>query len=203
MLQVSDNIKTIQYMNNTIYTFLATGFEEVEALGVIDVCRRAGLNVKTVSIMEEHEVTGAHGVKIISDILFEDSDYSDADMLFLPGGMPGSANLNEHEGLRKMILHHAEKGTALAAICAAPMVYGNLGLLNGIKATCYPGFEHYLTGADYTASLVEHDGQFFTGKGPAAALALGYAIVDHFCGKQTSDSLKEGMVYPTAIAAGV
>lgn len=190
-------------MNNPIYTFLATGFEEVEVIGVIDVCRRAGLNVKTVSITGETEVVGTHGIKITADCIFEECDFSDAAMLFLPGGMPGAANLNEHEDLNKVILQNADKGTALAAICAAPMVYGNLGLLNGKRATCYPGFESYLKGADYTAKLVEHDGQFFTGRGPAAALALGYSIVEHFCGKQAADDLKEGMIYPAAIAAGV
>ncbi|MDD7525974.1 MAG: DJ-1/PfpI family protein, partial [Bacteroidaceae bacterium] len=127
-----------------IYAFLATGFEEVEALGPIDVCRRAGLEVITVSIMDELTVVGAHGVGIVADSMFADNDYSDADMLFLPGGMPGASNLNAHEGLCKIILAHHQAGKALAAICAAPMVYGNLGLAQGKKMTCYPGFEQYL-----------------------------------------------------------
>ena len=178
-----------------IYTFLATGFEEVEALGPIDVCRRAGLEVITVSITDELTVVGAHGVGIVADSIFADNDYSDADMLFLPGGMPGATNLNAHEGLCKVILAHHQAGKALAAICAAPMVYGNLGLAQGKKMTCYPGFEQYLTGADYTAALVERDGLMFTGKGPAAALGLGYAIVEHFCGKDAADQLRQGMMY--------
>ena len=130
-----------------IYAFLATGFEEVEALGPIDVCRRAGLTVKTVSITDELTVVGAHGVGIVADSMFDDNDYFDADMLFLPGGMPGATNLDAHAGLRKVILAHHEAGKALAAICAAPLVYGNLGLTQGKKMTCYPGFEQYLTGA--------------------------------------------------------
>lgn len=178
-----------------IYAFLATGFEEVEALGPIDVCRRAGLSVKTVSITDELTVVGAHGVGIVADSMFADNDYSDADLLFLPGGMPGAANLNAHEGLRKVILDHNKAGKALAAICAAPMVYGNLGLSEGKKMTCYPGFEKFLAGADYTASIVERDGLMFTGKGPAAALGLGYAIVEHFCGAETAAQLKQGMMY--------
>ena len=178
-----------------IYAFLATGFEEVEALGPIDVCRRAGLEVTTVSIMEDLTVTGAHGVGIVADSMFEDNDYSDADMLFLPGGMPGAANLDAHEGLRNVILAHHQAGKALAAICAAPMVYGNLGLAKGKKMTCYPGFEQFLTGAIYTAALVERDGLMFTGKGPAAALGLGYAIVEHFCGQDVADQLRQGMMY--------
>ena len=111
-----------------IYVFLATGFEEVEALGPIDVCRRAGLKVKTVSVTDEQVVTGAHGIGIVADSMFDDNDYSDAEMLFLPGGLPGSTNLDAHEGLRRVVLAHSEAGKALAAICAAPLVYGNLGL---------------------------------------------------------------------------
>lgn len=178
-----------------IYTFLATGFEEVEALGPIDVCRRAGLEVKTVSVTDNLAVEGAHGVSIMADSMFADNDYSDADMLFLPGGMPGAANLDAHEGLCKVILAHHKEGKPLAAICAAPMVYGNLGILSGKNATCYPGFEKYLTGANYTASLVEKDGLLFTGKGPAAALELGYTIVAHFKGDNVAEALRQGMMY--------
>lgn len=178
-----------------IYTFLANGFEEVEALGPIDVCRRAGLEVVTVSIYDTEVVEGAHGVKIIADTTFADNDYSDADMLFLPGGMPGATNLDAHQGLRNAILAHHKDGKPLAAICAAPLVYGNLGLAEGKNMTCYPGFEKFLTGANYTAALVQVDGNLFTGKGPGAALALGYAIVEHFCGKETADGLRAGMMY--------
>ena len=178
-----------------IYVFLATGFEEVEALGPIDVCRRAGIEVKTVSVMPEQIVLGAHGVGIVADSMFADNDYSDADMLFLPGGMPGAANLDAHEGLREAILNHNKAGKPLAAICAAPMVYGNLGLAEGKKMTCYPGFEKFLTGAEYTAALVEKDGMMFTGKGPAAALGLGYAIVEYFKGAEVAEGLKQGMMY--------
>ena len=178
-----------------IYAFLATGFEEVEALGPIDVCRRAGLEVTTVSITDQLTVMGAHGIGIVADTLFDDNDYSDADLLFLPGGMPGASNLNAHQGLCKAILAHHAAGKALAAICAAPMVYGNLGLANGKRMTCYPGFEQYLIGANYTADLVERDGLMFTGKGPAAALPLGYMLVEHFCGKAMADQLRKGMMY--------
>lgn len=178
-----------------IYAFLADGLEEVEALGVIDVCRRAGIEVVTVSIMPTNTVNGAHGIKIIADTMFADNDYTNADMLFLPGGMPGAKNLNDCAPLTAAIMQHYNAGKPLAAICAAPMVYGNLGILNGKKATCYPGFEQYLTGCEYTGALTEHDGQFFTGKGPAAALQLGYDIVEHFCGKDVAEGLKEGMMY--------
>ncbi|MBQ9665686.1 MAG: DJ-1/PfpI family protein [Bacteroidaceae bacterium] len=178
-----------------IYAFLAPGFEEVEAIAPIDVCRRAGLDVKTVSITNSTTVLGAHGIPVVADTLFADNDYSDATLLFLPGGMPGATNLDAHEELRKVILAHNDAGKPLAAICAAPLVYGNLGLAQGKKMTCYPGFEQYLIGGTYTATLVERDGLMFTGKGPAAALALGYAIVEHFCGAGIADGLKQGMMY--------
>lgn len=178
-----------------IYAFLATGFEEVEALGPIDVCRRAGLEVKTVSITDNIAVEGSHGVSIVADSMFADNDYSDADLLFLPGGMPGAANLDAHEGLREVILAHHKEGKPLSAICAAPLVYGNLGITDGKNATCYPGFEKYLTGANYTASLVEKDGLLITGKGPAAALELGYTIVAHFKGESEAEALRQGMMY--------
>ncbi len=178
-----------------IYAFLADGFEEVEAIAPIDVCRRAGLEVKTVSVTSSNAVMGAHGIPVVADTMFGDNDYSDADLLFLPGGMPGSANLDAHEGLRSVIMAHFNAGKMLSAICAAPLVYGHLGILKGVKATCYPGVEPELKGAQTTGALVEKDGQFMTGKGPGAALALGYMITEHFCGKEKADMLRKGMIY--------
>lgn len=182
-----------------IYAFLADGFEEVEAIGPIDVCRRAGLTVKTVSITSSNVVMGAHGIPVVADSMFADNDYSDADLLFLPGGLPGSTNLDAHEGLRKAIMTHFNAGKMLAAICAAPLVYGHLGILKGIKCTCYPGVEPELAGATPTGALVEKDGQFMTGTGPAASLALGYMITEHFCGKEVADKLSNGMMYTAHI----
>lgn len=179
----------------TIYAFFADGFEEVEAIAPIDVCRRAGITVKTVSITSSNVVTGARGIPVVTDSMFADNDYSDADLLFLPGGMPGSTNLDAHEGLRALIMSHFKTGKMLAAICAAPLVYGHLGILKGVKATCYPGVEPELAGAQTTGALVEKDGQFMTGKGPGAALALGYMMVEHFCDKATADALRKGMIY--------
>lgn len=178
-----------------MFAFMADGFEDVEALGVIDVCRRAGINVKTVSIMPTTTVTSAHGVKMKADTLFADNNYDNAQMLFLPGGMPGAANLDAHAGLRAVIQRHYDAGKPLAAICAAPMVYGNMGLLKGVKATCYPGFEKFLTGAEYTAALVEVTDRFLTGKGPAAALPLGYAIVERMKDEDTAEALRKGMMF--------
>lgn len=178
-----------------IYVFLATGFEDIEALGFVDVCRRASLPLTMVSITGDKVVMSAHNVGIVADALFEDLAFDDAELLYLPGGMPGAANLNQHTGLSGLIMQHYAAGKPLAAICAAPMVYGNLGLLEGLKATCYPGFEEALTGAEVTGELTVIDGQFFLGKGPAAVLKLSYQIVEHFCGKEVADAICEGMLY--------
>lgn len=178
-----------------IYAFLATGFEETEAIAPIDVMRRAGLTVKTISITGDKVVVGSHGIGIVADALFEDTDFNDSDMLFLPGGLPGSTNLDAFEPLRKLILDHDSQGKPLAAICAAPQVYGHLGLAQGKKMTCYPGCESHLEGAEYTAALVERDGMMFTGKGPAASLALGYEIVAYYKGEEAAAALREGMMY--------
>jgi 4-methyl-5(b-hydroxyethyl)-thiazole monophosphate biosynthesis len=127
----------------TIYVFLAEGFEEIEALTPVDVLRRAGLSVKTVSVMDQYIVTGAHGVPVLADVMFDEVFAEDVEMILLPGGLPGATNLDAHEGLSGMILNFAKAEKPLAAICAAPLVFGNRGLLEGKKATCYPGFETY------------------------------------------------------------
>ncbi len=177
-----------------IYQFLATGFEECEALATTDICRRAGIETILVSITGQLTVTSAHGVRIVADSLFEDCDFSDADFLMLPGGMPGAKNLLAHKGLCEVIISHYKADKMLAAICAAPLVFGNLGLLRGVHATCYPGFEDQLLGADATGALIEKDGQFITAKGPGAAYNLGFAIVEHLCGKAIADSITDGMI---------
>lgn len=180
-------------MEKQIFVFFADGFEDIEALGTVDILRRAGLQVTTVSVMGDPIVRSAHGVPVVCDEVFEKGDYHSAGMLVLPGGMPGAANLAAHKGLAELIRRHVAAGKPYAAICAAPMVYGKLGLLNGKKATCYPGFEHYLEGADYTAALVETDGDLITGKGPGATFAFALAIVRRFCGEAKVDELRQGM----------
>ncbi len=178
-----------------VYLFLADGFEEIEALATVDVLRRAGVKVTTVSINPTEMVNGAHGIPVVADALFADCSYNEADMLVLPGGMPGAANLDAHEGLRAAISAHAEVGKWLAAICAAPMVYGHMGLLNGKKATCYPGFEGELAGAIYTAASVEKDGNIITGKGPAVVLPFAYALAEALVGEEVVAQVKAGMLY--------
>ena len=182
-----------------IYVFLATGFEDIEAIAPVDIMRRAGLKVQTVSITGERTVMSAHGVGIAADLLLPDVDFSSAEMLVLPGGLPGSTNLDACKPLTEAIKRHFETGGAIAAICAAPLVFGHLGLLQGRRATCYPGVESELKGATYTAAIVEQDANIITGKGPAAAFEFGYTIVDFFLGDGASQPLRQGMIYQELI----
>ena len=178
----------------TVYVFFADGFEEIEAFTSVDVMRRAGLNVEMITVTPDEIVKGAHGVPVLCDKNIVNCDFFDADLILLPGGMPGAATLDKHEGLRKLILSFAEKGKPIAAICAAPMVLGKLGLLKGKKATCYPGFEQYLEGADCTGAMVEKDGNVITGKGPGAAMEFALAVVELLQGKDKVAELKEAMI---------
>ena len=180
----------------TMYVFLADGFEEIEALAPIDVMRRAGLSVTTVSVTSNRVVNGAHGIPVVADAAFDALDYADAALLFLPGGLPGATNLEAHEGLGELLKAKAkEEGVILSAICAAPLVLGGLGLLSGKQATCYPGFEDTMTGATYTAAKVTVDGNIFTACGPGAAWELGFTFVEHFCGAPKADELRKGMQF--------
>lgn len=180
---------------NTVYLFFAEGTEEVEALTVVDILRRVGIDTRIVSVTGDRTVAGAHGINVVTDMLAEEVDYSQAAMLVLPGGLPGAYNLAEHKGLEQGILQHHAAGKPLAAICAAPLVYGRLGLLEGKKATCYPGFEGELSGAEYTAAMVEEDGQFITGKGPAAVFEFGYTIAARLIGAEKVAPVRDGMLY--------
>ena len=186
-----------------VYVFLADGFEDVEALIPIDVLRRGGVDVVTVSIMDFPLVASAHGVNIEADIMFEQGDFSDADLLMLPGGMPGASNLYEHEGVCKAVCDQAAAGKKVSAICAAPaVVLAQLGLLEGRKATCYPGFEQALqgAGATYTGELVTVDGNITTGEGPAAAFPYAYELLSQLVNKQVSDQIAEGMRFKHLMA---
>lgn len=179
-----------------VYVFLANGFEDIEALAPVDILRRGGVEVTTVSINSGKEVESAHGIAVIADTTFDNvGSMADADLLVLPGGMPGAKNLNEHEGVKQALLRQHEQGKCIAAICAAPLVLGGLGILEGRKATCYPGFEGTLKGAEYTAESVTTDGTITTGKGPGAAMAFGYQLLSQFTDKATVEALKQGMMY--------
>ena len=178
-----------------IFVFLADGFEEIEALAPVDILSRGGQDVYTVSTNGSSWVTGSHGITVKADMLFEDAPLEQADMLLLPGGMPGSKNLDEHEGVCEALVAQDQRKGRIGAICAAPMVLGHLGLLKGRRATCSPGFESHLTGAEYTKELYTIDGHIITGEGPAASLPYAYRILEMFSDKKTVQELQYKMQY--------
>lgn len=179
----------------TFAVHLAEGFEEIEAVTIIDVLRRAGFDVNVVSVTNELTVNGAHNIPVVADTLFENIDYEYIDMIILPGGMPGAKNLGQHKGLVKAITDFYKKDKFVGAICAAPMVLGQLGLLRGKKATCYPGFENYLEKAEVTGSNFELVDNIITGKGIGAALDFSLRIVEIFKGKEFAEELSAQLVY--------
>jgi len=159
-----------------VYVFLADGFEEIEALGTVDILRRCELDVQTVSITDSLAVKGAHGINVTADILFEGIRDYEIDALVLPGGLPGADNLENCEKLTTLLKEQAKEGKTLAAICAAPKVFGVLGLLSGVKATCYPGFEAKLVGAITKRKGVVTDKNFITAKGAGVTQDFAEAI---------------------------
>ena len=177
-----------------VFIFLAEGFEETEAVATIDVLLRGGLDVTSVSVSGNLPVTGAHGITVKADVLFEETDFSSGTMLVLPGGMPGASNLNAHAGVKTLLKQYAENGKKIAAICAAPLVLGSLDLLQGKKATAYPGFESTLKGAIFVKDNVVKDGSVITGRGPGFALDFGLAIVEELAGKTTADEVASGLL---------
>ena len=178
-----------------VYVFLADGFETVEALAPVDVMRRAGLQVTTVSIMGRSNVVSAQNVTVVADLLFEDVVFDDASALVLPGGGVGTDNLSAHEPLRALLVDACSRGLLVAAICAAPMVFGRIGILKGKKATCYPGCESDLFDAEYTAAAVEQDGNIITACGPGASFDFGFAIIERFCGAGVVETLRSQMQF--------
>lgn len=178
-----------------IYVHLADGFEEVEAMTVVDLLRRAELEVQTVSITGSRQVMGTHGISVEADILFEETDYEACEMIVLPGGMPGAENLDRHQGLISHIRCFAQNDKYLAAICAAPMIFGHLGILEGKKATIYPGMEQHLAGAEHQAEPVVADGNIITSKGPATAMAFAIRLVELLKGKAAASSLETDLLW--------
>ena len=159
-----------------VIVLLAEGFEEIEALAPVDMLRRADISVKTVGITGR-TVKGAHGISVVCDATPEDIDLSHVTMAVFPGGMPGSLNLDASEYTNKVISAVTDNGGRLAAICAAPLVLGRRGLLNGLRATCYPGFEGELIGAVIEDSDVVTDGRITTGRGMEYSLPFAKELV--------------------------
>lgn len=173
--------------------FFATGYEEVEALTVVDLLRREGIEINMVSVTGEREVTGAHGIAVKMDKLFEEID--EADMLILPGGMPGTLNLKAHQGLVELLKEYDKKGKYLAAICAAPTVFGELGMLKGRHATCYPGMEEGLVDATALEDNVVRDDHFITSRGLGTAIDFTLAIIEVLKDDVTANELASKIVY--------
>lgn len=172
----------------------AEGFEEIEAITPVDVLRRAGCEVLTVSVTGKNEVTSKRGLTVKADKNFSEVDYSVGDMIVLPGGQPGANNLNKHEGLKNQIVQFNKQGKLIAAICAAPLVLGSIGILKGRKATCFPGTESQLTGATCTGNDVEIDGNVITGKGPGLALAFSLVLAEKLVGKAKMEEVRDAML---------
>jgi protein deglycase len=179
-----------------IAVFLANGFEEIEAITPIDVWRRAGFEVTTISIEDENIVTGSHQISIVADTTKKDFETKEFDLYFLPGGMPGARNLAASTFVSEQLKQAHQQGKHLAAICAAPLVLGQLGLLQGKKATCFPGFESELTGAQHTGAFTQTDGNITTGKGAGAALAFALEVVATLKSVQQATELKAKLQTP-------
>ncbi len=177
-----------------IYMFLADGFEEVEALCPLDILRRAGLEVTTVGVGGKDMIAGAHGITVqadIPDVMYRDSE---PEMIILPGGMPGSTNLDESKTVDAALRVAAKKGAYLCAICAAPLVLGKRGYLEGKSAVCYPGFEEYLKGATVSETeTVVRDGRIITAKGMGAAFEFGLELVRALKDNETAEKIKNSV----------
>lgn len=172
----------------------AEGFEEVEAVAVVDVLRRAKIECSTVSVTGEKIVTSARNIKIITDKNIEEVNFEEYGMIILPGGMPGTKNLAENKSVEKVIMEFKSQNKMLAAICAAPIVYGNLGLLKGEKAVCYPGCEDNLRGAEVSEERVMVSNQFITSRGAGTALEFGLKIVEIIKGKEESENIAKAII---------
>ena len=174
----------------TVFIFLTTGFEEIEALATMDILRRGGVDIQSVSLTGERTVAGGHQISVIADCLFEEVDFADARMFILPGG---TVKINEHEGLKREILAFAAQGKPLAAICAAPMVLGGLGLLQNKKATCYSGYEKYITGARTTTAPVVVDGNVTTGRAANYTFDFALELLSQLKGKEVAEDVARKM----------
>ena len=181
-------------MKKTAVLF-ATGFEEVEALTVVDLLRRGKIGCDMISLEDQDRVTGSHGIGIYMDAKFSETDFSRYDGVILPGGMPGTRNLAADSRVLALLRSFAGEGKLTAAICAAPTVLAKAGLLDGKKAGCYPGMDQQLTGAKVCFDPVTVDGTVITGRGLGAAIPFGLSIVQYFEGKEQADALAAAIVF--------
>ena len=177
-----------------VYLFLAYGFEEVEALTAVDLLRRAGVQVTTVSVTGNDIVTGAYRIPDVADIKIEENDFEDADAIVIPGGQPGVDNLSECEKIADIINNAYKNKKFVCAICAAPMILGKLGLLEGRKATCYPGCESALTGADISGDRVCVDGNIVTSRGVGTAIDFAAKIIELLMSEEKAAEIKTSVL---------
>ena len=178
-----------------VYLFLADGFEECEALCPLDILRRGGIEVKTVGVGKEY-ITGTHGITVKADIL-ESQIILDRKLqgVILPGGMPGTNNLESNETVKRAVTFANENKKLVCAICAAPKILGGMGLLNNKNATCFPGFENDLIGANLSGNYVVQDGNIITAKGVGVAFEFGFSILENFTDKNTVADLRKKMQF--------
>ncbi len=181
-----------------VCVFFAEGFEEVEALTVVDLLRRAKIKTDMVSISGDLLVTGRSGITVKADVLYENADPENSDMLVLPGGMPGVKYLGECEALNGLLTRFNAEGKYVSAICAAPMVFGALGIVRGKKATIYPGMEEELKGADVTVrDEVVTDGHVTTSRGAGTAIPFALRLIEILSGAEAAENVKKGIVFQT------
>jgi 4-methyl-5(b-hydroxyethyl)-thiazole monophosphate biosynthesis len=174
---------------------MADGCEEVEGLTVVDIARRAGLEIDMISITGTKQVTSSHRVTFLADTTKEEADFSSYDGIVLPGGMPGTIHLGEDETVNKIIREYAAADKLVAAICAAPSVLGQAGLLEGKRATCHPGFEEKLTGAECSTDVVVRDGNIITSRGMGTAIPFALEIVRYFLDDAAVEKIVTSLVY--------
>lgn len=177
-----------------IYVFLANGFEECEALAPIDILRRAGFKLETVGINGKIAV-GSHNISITCDITIDEAEFNNLEAIILPGGMPGTINLENNSKVQKFIDYSVDNNLLIGAICAAPSILGHKNLLNGKKATCFPGFEKDLFGAVVLDTFVVRDGNIITAKGAGAAFQFGFELLSYLKNDKTANDLKKQMMF--------
>ncbi|MEG0107550.1 MAG: DJ-1/PfpI family protein [Lachnospiraceae bacterium] len=177
------------------YIFLADGFEEVEGITVIDLLRRAEVEVSMVSMTEKLVVHGAHGIDICANTLFEEQEFISNGMLILPGGMPGTTYLGAHEKLKILLDKWNNNQRWIAAICAAPTIFGDYGYLQNKKATCFPGMEHRLKGALISEEPVVRDGHIITSRGMGTAIPFALTLIEILKGKEEAEKLRKAIVF--------
>ena len=178
-----------------VCVLLADGFEEIEGLTVVDLLRRARIYVDTISVMDDYIVHGAHGINVQTEDLFAEVDFEEFDMVVLPGGMPGTLNLKEHDGVRHVIRKYADEGRLVGAICAAPTILSNLGILEGKHVTCYPGVTDQIEGATLIRTAVVIDGNIITSQGAGTAIDFALKLIEVLEGAPKAKEIEESIVY--------